>query len=333
MAKEIYIVTGATSFLGNNIIRILLSDLKNVRGLVLSGTPEDAIEGLNIDKYYGDITDKDSLRAIFSHSDNEKLIVIHCAGIVTIETKYNEKVWNVNVNGTKNIIELCQENNARMIYVSSSDSLTPTKQKEIIKEPEGLLVENNKTIYGNTKEAATNMMLNASKEGLDGIVVMPTALFGPNDFLKGIITTMLTMYNKKRRLPLIRGGNDFVDVRDVAKGIILACDKGRTGECYILSNRYITFDELINKMRKKQGFKEIKFFVSTPVAKLFGSFVEFFAKIIKKKPIFTKYTIECTCVETFYSHDKATNELAYTTRSIDETIIETIKDFKNRKLI
>ncbi len=107
--KEIYIVTGANGFLGNNIVRKLLEkENVEVRCLVLPNDNIKPLENLNCKIYYGDVTKKETLEEIFdvkNIDEDYKLYVIHCAAIVYIKTKYNPKVMEVNYNGTKNITD------------------------------------------------------------------------------------------------------------------------------------------------------------------------------------------------------------------------------------
>ena len=134
--KKVFIITGANGFLGNNIVRKLVEDKDTeVRALVLLNDKTNALEGLNCKIYKGDVTKKDSLNDIFKiEESNVELYVIHCAAIVYIKSKYNPKVYEVNVNGTKNIIEKVLEKNAKLVYVSSVHAITEKPNNEIITE-------------------------------------------------------------------------------------------------------------------------------------------------------------------------------------------------------
>ena len=108
--KNIYIITGANGFLGNSIVRLLEKDNKNeIRTLVLPNDKTDALKGLRCEKFYGDVTKIETLKDIFNIDENVKekvnIYVIHCASIVYLDSKYNERVYQVNVQGTKNIIK------------------------------------------------------------------------------------------------------------------------------------------------------------------------------------------------------------------------------------
>ena len=128
--KEIYIVTGANGFLGNNIVKKLVEQNLEVRALILPEDEPKALEGLNCSIYRGDVTKKETLEDIFDVENDTNLYVIHCAAIVYIKSKYNPKVMEVNYNGTKNIIDKVLEKNAKMVYVSSVHAITEKPNKE-----------------------------------------------------------------------------------------------------------------------------------------------------------------------------------------------------------
>ena len=118
--KEIYAVTGALGFLGNNIVDNLLSKGKTVRALDIGQDKYDLLKEKDVAFYKGNICDVPSMEGFFTTAEDEELIVIHAAGIVSITSKYSEAVHNVNVNGTQNIVDMCLKHKVKkLIYVSS----------------------------------------------------------------------------------------------------------------------------------------------------------------------------------------------------------------------
>ncbi len=120
-------------FLGNNVVRRLLQENENeVRALVLSSDKVNSLQGLNCKIYYGDVTKKETLKEIFTINEESEVYVIHCAAIVSIKSKYDPKIYEVNVNGTKNIIDNVLKINAKLIYVSSVHEIEEKENNEII---------------------------------------------------------------------------------------------------------------------------------------------------------------------------------------------------------
>ena len=120
MSKTLYLVTGAMGYLGNTIISKLAAQGKLIRGLALPNDNTISYTQPNVEIVHGDVRDKDSLTSFFSHNPDTELIVIHTAAIVSISSKVDKKVVDVNVNGTKNIVELCLRHKVKKLVHTSS---------------------------------------------------------------------------------------------------------------------------------------------------------------------------------------------------------------------
>ncbi len=327
--KELYLVTGAAGHLGSAVIRELKKMNKNVRGLVLQGEkniPED------IDIFYGDVTKKDSLEDFFENSGAE-LIVIHCAGIVSITSNYSQLMYDVNVNGTKNIVELCIEKNVKkLVYVSSVHAIPEKPKGEIIFETKNFDPDKVVGNYAKTKAEATKYVLDSSRR-LNVSIVHPSGICGPYDFGNGHITTLVKDYYTGKLVAGIRGGYDFVDVRDVAKGILSCLERGRQGECYILSNKYFSVREILNMLYDITRKKKIKSFIPLWFIKIMAPVAEFYYKILKQPPLYTPYSIYTLNSNSIFSNEKAKKELGYKTRKMKETLKDTVKWLKNKNII
>jgi dihydroflavonol-4-reductase len=327
--KELYLVTGAAGHLGSAVIRELKKMNKNVRGLVLQGEkniPED------IDIFYGDVTKKESLEDFFENSGAE-LIVIHCAGIVSITSNYSQLMYDVNVNGTKNIVELCIEKNVKkLVYVSSVHAIPEKPKGEIIFETKNFDPDKVVGNYAKTKAEATKYVLDSSRR-LNVSIVHPSGICGPYDFGDGHITTLVKDYYTGKLVAGIRGGYDFVDVRDVAKGITSCVVNGRVGECYILSNKYYSVKDILKLLYEVTGKKKIKSFIPLWFIRLMAPFAELYYKILKQRPLYTAYSIYTLNSNSIFSNEKAKRELGYTTREMKETLKDTVKWLKDKNII
>ena len=267
--KKIYIITGANGFLGNNIIRRLNQDNDTeIRAFVLKGDSIKSLENLNCKIYYGDVTKKDTLSSVFENTDDKEVFVIHCAAIVYIKSKYNGFVYDVNVNGTKNIVDKVLESKAKLIYVSSVHAIPEKPNKGLIKEITDFDPNNVKGLYAKTKsEAAKYVMKLVKTKNLNACIIHPSGIIGPNDYGNSHLTWLVKEVLNDKLLVSVSGGYDFVDVRDVADGIISACERGIKGECYILSNKYITIKQLTDLICDVQERKRIKLVLPIWIAK------------------------------------------------------------------
>jgi dihydroflavonol-4-reductase len=327
--KELYIITGANGHLASTIIKYLAKEDCLVRGLIL---PSEKNEDKGNIKYFaGDITKESSLEAVFQNTEGYEVIVIHAAGIISIEDEITPLLYNVNVNGTKNIIEQCLKYSVkRLVYVSSVHAIPEGEYMSVIKEVKKFPKDKVMGAYASTKAEATQAVMDAIEDGLDAVVVHPSGILGPFDDGNNHMIQLIQSYISGKLPAGVTGGYDFVDVRDVAKGCITAANKGMKGECYILSNRYISIPDLLEYMRISTNGKK-KRCVPLKLAKLAAPVFEKFGEITKTRPLFTKYSLSTMDANGRFSHDKATMSLGYSPRDMKDTIADTISYLYTRK--
>ena len=242
MKKTLYLITGATGYLGSNISRLLIARNKTVRALVLKDDPAISQIPSEAEIVIGDIVNPYSVEAFFDVPDDPpcgiELVVIHCAGMTTFSPELSEELYAINVIGTQNIIHACIRHNVKkLVYISSTDAIPELPHGELIHEVDsfhpGLIVGG----YGQTKARATQLVLDAVKEyDLDASIVYPSGISGPNDHDNGYFTNFFINYVNGKVPAGICGSLNTVDVRDLALGVISCSVKGRKGEGYIMSN-------------------------------------------------------------------------------------------------
>ena len=327
IVKKIYIITGATGFLGNNIIRKLEKNVDSeIRAFVLNGESIKSLENLKCKIYYGDVTKKETLSSIFENIDDKEVFVIHCAAVVYIKAKYNPLVYNVNVNGTKNIVNKVIDSKAKLIYISSVHAIPEKPNNEVITETIDFDPDNVKGLYAKTKAEAAKYVFDAVKnKNLNACIIHPSGIIGPNDFSNSHLTQLVKKITNGKLFACVKGGYDFVDVRDVADGVISACENGTNGECYILSNRYITIKKLCDLICNVQGREKIKIVLPIGIAKLVAPLFEVYYNFKKQTPIFTKYSLYTLSSNANFSNEKAKEKLGFKNRNIKETIKDTVE--------
>ena len=325
-----YVVTGANGHLGNTLIRMLTGAKIEVFGLILPN--EKGEDHDNIHYIKGDVRDIESLRPLFhvsgaAQGEQVEIFVIHTAGIIDISEKGSPNLYNVNVNGTKNIISLSKEYGVkRLLYVSSVHAI-PEKDGAVLTEVGQFSPDSVVGAYARTKAEATEAVLDAGRDGLDVVVVQPSGIIGPYDNSGNHLVQMIGEYLKGTLPACVKGGYDFVDVRDVAKGCLQALKKGKSNNCYILSNKYYEIKDVLEMVR---NFVSLKKLVVLPIwmAKIAAPFMEWFAKIKHRRPLYTSYSLHTLKTKDRFSHDKATRDFGYVPRGLKETIRDTVMWFK-----
>lgn len=335
--KNIYIITGANGFLGNNIVRLLEKNNENeIRALVLPNDKIDALKGLKCEKFLGDVTKIETLKDIFNIDESVKekinIYVIHCASIVYLDSKYNERVYQVNVEGTKNIIKKTKEINAKLIYVSSVHAIEEKLNHEVMDENASFDPDKIVGLYAKTKAETTRYVFNEVKNNnLNACVVFPSGLLGVNDFTNTNMTVLIKKILNEKVPLLTEGGYDFVDVRDVARGVINACTKGKKGEGYILSGEYVTIKKIADLVCEYGKAKPIKKVVSINIVKNIACLFELYYRLRKTTPLFTRYSLYTLNANSNFTNAKAKKDLDYQTRNIKCTIKDLVNEIKSNE--
>jgi len=324
------IVTGATGCIGNVLVRTLLEKDRRVRALVRRTSDLSAIEGLDVEKAIGDVLDFASLVEAFNGVDT----VYHLAGIVTIMPGDRKLIRRSNLEGTVNVINACLKCGVRrLVYVSSIHALKEPPDGTIIDESMPFNINCRRGEYDRSKAAASLEVIKAASNGLDSVVVCPTGVIGPYDFKRALVTRTFIDFAMGRMKITTGGAYDFVDVRDVAEGIVMASEKGKKGEFYILSGERITMDEFIEMLSEASGIEPPKYKIPAWLAGAAGMVSPLYYWLARKTPRFTYYTIDTLRSNSYISHEKASRELGYNPRPIRESINDTFEWMKENEIL
>lgn len=324
------LVTGATGHIGNVLVRHLLARGQRVRALIMPGEDLTPLDGLAINVVTGDVLDKETLKSAFRGVQN----VYHLAGMISILPGVNPHLEAVNIEGTRNVLEAAREANVqRLVYTSSIHALQ--------RVPHGVMIDENIpfdpigaiSAYDHSKAAASLEVLQATKQGLAAVIVCPTGVIGPYDYRRSEIGRLIQDCLERKPQPFVDGAYDFVDVRDVALGLILACENGRVGETYILSGEQITVRSLLDSVRSITGRSFLRLRLPMSLARLAASFAPLIYKLTRIPPRFTSYSVKTLLSNSLISSAKAKQELGYSPRPLRFTIMDTVLWFlENQRL-
>ena len=334
--SALYLLTGAAGHLGTALAHQLSSQGQSVRALVLPGDINAAhLAALpGVETVFGEICNAKSLDSFFANPDGRELIVIHAAGIVSIASRHVQKVHDVNVGGTKNIIALCQKSKVkRMVYVSSVHAIAEAPTGTTICEAQQFNPSAVCGLYAKTKAEATQCVLDAARAGLNACIVHPSGIIGPYDYGHGHLTQLILDYMRGRLTACVKGGYDFVDVRDVAAGILACCEKGEAGACYILSGHYVAVKDLLFRLHQLTGKRAIKTVLPLWFARFTAPLSELYYKMLRQPPLYTAYSLYTLSSNASFSHEKASKQLGYQPRCLDETLLDTVAWLREQRRI
>ena len=319
-------VTGATGFLGTHLSNQLQEQGWQV--FALCRNPQKATElNKEITLIKGDILDVDS----FSNNLPEHLTaVFHTAASTNTWFKNNDMQTKTNIEGTKNILKLAQEKSVeKYIHISSVVVFGIHKTLTNITENLSKSGADSWINYVKTKTAAENYVLSQNK--IDSVIINPTHIIGPGDTQNWARLIQMIAKNKLPSIP--NGAGSFVDVRDVAAGIIQSFHHGKPGENYLLGGTDMNFKQFVHTVADKLEVKPTKVQLPNFLLKTLAHVKNNISRITNKEPDITPESV--ALISDLYGCDarKARKELHYQTRSIDETLTDTLDFLTKEKLI
>lgn len=318
--EKIYLITGTTGFLGREVAKQLTAQQKRVIGLRLPGDKAHLLP--KVEYIIGDITKTYALQKFFEQAEGKETVLIHCAGLVSVASK-EEQIWSVNVDGTRNIVDLCEKYGiSKLLYVSSVHAIEERKNRQLICETKQFSASRVKGIYAKSKAEATAYVQKAAERGLYAMIVHPSGIIGPEDYSGSYMTETIKAFLKGYFPCAVEGGYDFADVRDVADGIIKCAEKGKSGETYILSNEYITVKRMFDILGRVSGGRKVQYTIPLKLVQWISPFCEKIEDAMGMPLLVTPYSTYTLGSNGNFSHEKAERELGYSPRPVEETLAD-----------
>jgi dihydroflavonol-4-reductase len=311
-------VTGASGHIGGTLVRALLAEGAIVRAADLHRSP--ALDGLDVEFTTIDVLDPSTLPAAFAGAD----VVFHLAAIISIVGDPTGMVRRVNVDGAHNAAQAALDAGVgRYLHCSSVHAFDLELCGPSLDESGPRTVGVHAPAYDRSKYAAEQRVRGVIEAGLDAVIVNPSGVFGPFDFGRSRMGETITQLRDGKIPVNIGGGFDFVDVRDVAAGMIGAVRHGRTGENYLLSGTRLTVKELGVLVAQVTGRTPPR--VDVPLG-LVAPFAGLVLRLTPKDriPIFTPESVHALRYSPTVSHYKAATELGYVARPAHVTVADTL---------
>jgi dihydroflavonol-4-reductase len=318
-------VTGGDGFLGSNLVRELLERRHDVCVLVEPDREVQTLDGLDVKTVKGNLLDFGSLKAAARDAES----IIHVAACTSIWPPRNELVKRINIEGTRNIINLTGELSVkRLVHVGTANTFGyGTKENPGQEDTEYMGLQYGLD-YMDSKWKAHQLVMDSVKKGVPALVVNPTFMFGPYDSVPNTGMMIISVYLQK--MPgYAPGGRNYISVNDVVKGISNALDKGKTGESYILGNENLSYKEAFEKIASVLGVPPPKRSIPGWMLLSYGKMVSILSGITGRKPEISYPMAKIACDGHYYSSEKAVRELDLPQTPIEEGIGEAFNWLKS----
>jgi len=322
------VITGATGHVGVNLAKNLLAGGHDVRAIIRKDMR--GLEGLGVETASADVRDRESLRAAFRGCD----VVFHVAAQISITGSDRADVFATNLEGTRNVIAAFRDCGARrLVHFSSIEALNPRPLDAPLDEERGLVGNGDGSPYAHSKAQAEVEVRRAMAEGLDAIIINPTAIIGPNDWKPSLLGSAVVAIAKGSYPMLIEGGFDWVDVRDVAEAAVCAAQSAPAGSRYIVGGHWASMADLAGLVCAVSGARPPRMMCPFPVAQAWAPVSTAFCRLTGRAPLFTSYTLKVLRGNHSVSHERATRELGYHPRELARSVRDTCLWFQEKGLL
>jgi dihydroflavonol-4-reductase len=317
------VVTGAAGHVGANLVRALVAQGRPVRCLVHVNSR--SVDGLAVEKVAGDVSDPDSLYRAFQGAD----VVYHLAARISLSMNDWPALEAVNVEGTRHVVAAClRAGVGRLVYFSSIHALVQEPLSAPVDESRPLVSSRRCPPYDRSKASAEVVVRRAIEQGLDAVIISPTAIIGPHDYEPSYFGEALIRLARHKLPALVTGGFDWVDVRDVVSGAMLAEARAPRGTGYLLSGHWLSMCDIAAGVERITGVPATRFVCPLWLARASVPVIKGISRLNGRRPLYTDVSLRALQSNRRISHAKATRELGYLPRPFRETLFDTLRWFE-----
>ena len=320
------LVTGADGLLGANLVRELLTEGHSVRAFVLRNSAARTLRGLDIETMGGDLLDEDS--SVLAGALRGCEAVFHCAGLTDLRAP-EDLMWRVNVAATRRIVDASVlAGVGRFIHTGSASSIQFGPIELPGDERGGFPPAHRGVAYAESKAAASKFVLDrVARDGLDALVVAPTFMLGPFDE-RPSSGELIRQFVRRRMRVTSPGGRNFAYVGDVARAMVSALQRGRSGETYLLGGTNLSYLEFFSLVAHATGMDPPRVVPPKGVV-LAAGYAGSAAQAITRRPVTLDRTMaRLACKQTYYDSSKAQAELLMPRTPVEQAIDESIRSLR-----
>jgi nucleoside-diphosphate-sugar epimerase len=320
------LVTGGAGLVGKELITQLLAQDKSVRA-IYNKTALPDFKSANLEQLQCNILDVAGLEVAMKGIEQ----VYHCAAIVTFNPKKKQEMFKINIEGTANVVNAALDAGVKkMVHVSSVAALGRIRENEIINETMNWTEETSNSAYGQSKYLAELEVWRGIAEGLDAVIVNPTIILGAGNWNEGSTKIFQTVYNE---FPWYTEGiTGFVDVKDVAKAMVLLMESNINAERFIISAENKSYKDVFNLMAKAFGKKQPHKKVTPLIAKMVWRVEAVKSFFTGKEPLVTKETSRTALAKVQFDNSKLKKWIPqFKCQPLEETIKQTCFELLKKK--
>lgn len=324
------LVTGATGCVGANIVEALLARGYQVRALRRASSRLDALDGLTPEWAVGDVTDEAALRDAMAGCD----LVFHAAAISQYWRNKADQIYTVNVGGTRNVLRAAQASGIRRVIFTSSVAVLgiPTRPGQLLDETAVFNQRPERFHYGHSKLLAEAEVQRAVAAGLDVVIVNPVSVIGQRDiyFVGGEI---LRTAQKGWAIAAPPGGMGLVSARAVGLGHVLAAEKGRTGERYILNGENLSHRALMRLVAEVTGTRPPFLTLPRPLMGPLAAVVDWWNERHLSPLPMEGNQVRLSALDLYFDGRKAVGELGFPLVPAREAVAEAWAWYRDQQLL
>jgi dihydroflavonol-4-reductase len=324
------LVTGATGFVGSHVAGQLLAAGHSVRVLVRPTSNLKALEGMAVEPVAGDLRDAASLGCAMQSVQR----VYHVAADYRLWTKNPGEMYESNVEGTRRLIEVAHRAGVeRIVYTSTVATIAVPRHGALPNEETWATLGEMIGHYKRSKFLAEQVALDAAKSGVPVIIVNPTAPVGPGDWKPTPTGHIILDFLKGNMPAYVDTGLNVAPVEDVASGHLLAGEKGRAGERYILGGRNMTLKQILDALAAITGRAAPRIQLPHAVALMAGYADEVFSRLMGREPQIPLEGVKMSRHKMFIESDKAQRELGYKPTKVEAALERAVRGYQENGYI